>query len=261
MRRPRREGRRGDVLADPEDGQATLVLDPPAEAAPEAPARRRRPVRRVLLVGALGAGLWWAGWSSPATRVEHVVVSAPRGISEAAVRLASGITASDNVPGVSADEVRAAIMTELPAVASVDVSRSLPHTIEVSVTARTPFAAVASGKGFYVMDVEGVVFDRVAKPGSLPIIRSRSDVARDAAHSVLLSIPEELRSTVERVTASTRDDVTLILRDSAVVRWGSVEEAELKARVLAGLLPVRATRYDVSAPLLPTTAGTLPTED
>lgn len=261
MRRPGRPHRPRRQLAGPgEGGTATQVLDPPAGPVPGPPGGgTRRHRRRVAVVASLGVALWWAGWMSPATRVEHVVVSVPRGISEAAVRLASGITARDNVPRVSADDVRLSIMSELPAVATVEVSRSLPHTIDIVVTARTPFAAVASGKGFYVLDVEGVVFDRVAKPGSLPIIRATSDAAREAAHGVLLSLPADLRGKVGRVTASTRDDVTLVLRDTATVRWGSVEDAELKARVLAGLLPVRATRYDVSAPLLPTTSGELPT--
>jgi cell division protein FtsQ len=73
---------------------------------------------------------------------------------------------------------------------------------------------------------------------------------------VYLAIPDEVRSTVVRVTAGSRDDVTLGLRNGATVRWGSVEDSALKARVLAGLLAVKATRYDVSAPLLPTTTGT-----
>ena len=54
--------------------------------------------------------------------------------------------------------------------------------------------------------------------------------------------------------------MTLGLRGGATVRWGGVEDSDLKARVLAGLTAVKATKYDVSAPLLPTTSGS-PTEE
>lgn len=215
--------------------------------------RRRGPV---LALSALGVGaIAWLGWASPITLVEHVVVDAPKGISADAVRLASGISAADHVPGVDADRVRVAVMSALPAVADVDLSRSLPDTIRLRVTARTPLAAVASGKGYYLLDAEGVVYDKVASPKKLPVIRASTDVGRTTARQVLLTLPEDLRREVRRVGAKTRDDVVLSLRDGATVRWGSASDTELKVRVLAGLRVVGATRYDVSAPLLPTTFG------
>jgi cell division protein FtsQ len=189
------------------------------------------------------------------TLVEHVVVTAPRGISEESIRLASGISAADHVPAVDEERVRLAIMTALPAVADVELSRSLPDTIRLAVTARSPLAAVDAGKGYYVMDAEGVIYDKVGSAKGIPVIRSSTDVGRETARAVLLSLPEDLRRDVRRVTARTRDDVTLGLRGGATVRWGSAQDAALKARVLAGLVQVKAERYDVSAPLLPTTSG------
>jgi cell division protein FtsQ len=160
---------------------------------------------------------------------------------------------------VDAEAVRLGIMTAIPAVADVQLERSLPHTIRLAVTARTPLAAVEAGKGFYVMDAEGVVYDKVARAKALPVIKASTDAQREVARGVLLAIPEDLRAKVTRVTAKSRDDVTLGLRGGATVRWGGVEDSDLKARVLAGLTAVKATRYDVSAPLLPTTSGS-PTE-
>jgi cell division protein FtsQ len=251
-------------MTDPDAGTDVLVEDPatvvdasvPAGAGARRRPRTRRQRRRIAAACAVGlVAVGWVGWASPATLVEHVVVEAPRGLSEDAIRLASGISAHDHVPAVDAERVRLAVMTAIPAVADVDVSRSLPHTIRLEVTARTPFAAVDAGKGYYVMDAEGVVYDKVASAKKLAVIKARTEVGREAARAVLLSLPEDLRSDVRRVTAKTRDDVVLLLRDGATVRWGSAEEAALKARVLAGLVAVKATTYDVSAPLLPTTSG------
>lgn len=204
---------------------------------------------------AVVAGAWWLGWASPLTEVEHVVVSAPRNVSESAIRLASGISAQDHVPAVDADQVRAAIMSAIPAVADVRVSHRLPHTIRLDVRERTPLAVLDAGRSLLVLDAEGVVFDRVSKAGGLPVIRATTELGRQAARQVLASLPTDLGGQVREVTAQTRDDVTFTLSDSAVVRWGSVEDAELKIRVLSGLLPVEAAQYDVSAPLLPTTKG------
>ena len=76
----------------------------------------------------------------------------------------------------------------------------------------------------------------------------------NAAVAVLLALPAELLARVDSVTATTRDDVTLVLTGvGQAVRWGSAEDAALKAQVLAALLTRPASVYDVSAPLAPTT--------
>ena len=146
-------------------------------------------------------------------------------------------------------------MQTLPLVADVQVERSLPDTVRLAVTARTPLAAVAAGKGYYLMDSDGILYDKVARAKRVPVIRSTTDTGRDTARAVLLSLPEELRAKVKSISAKTRDDVRLELRGGAEVVWGSAQDAELKARVLDGLVSVKADTYDVSAPLLPTTTG------
>ncbi len=240
--------------------QAVLATDLAPDEVPASPpaggSRRRRVRRRWWVAAAVTvAGLGWLGWGSPATLVEHVVVEAPRGLSAESIRLASGISAADHVPAVDADAVRAAIMGAIPAVADVQVQRSLPHTIRLEVTARSPLAAVQSGKGFLVMDADGVVYDTVGSARKLPVIRARTDEGRETARLVLLSLPPDLRADVRRVAASTAQDVTLTLKGGATVRWGDPDRAELKSRVLAGLVAVKADVYDVSSPLQPTTTG------
>jgi cell division protein FtsQ len=254
------------VAAPAEEGWSDPADGPAGDPSPTRPVvdgrRRPRVRRRWLAVGAVGlAGIGWLGWGSPVTLVEHVVVAAPRGLSEEAIRLASGISASDHVPAVDEERVRAAIMAALPAVAHVEVRRELPDTIRLVVTARTPLAAVQSGKGYLVIDGAGVVYDRVGSARKLPVIRARTEAGRETARAVLLSLPDELRGEVRRVTATTRDDVTLALRGGATVRWGSPEQADLKARVLAGLVAVRAEVYDVRSPLQPTTTGGAATDE
>lgn len=251
------QNERAITITDPAPDKPPRVSSDGPVSGPDADNRRRRR-RRIGIAAFVGLGaLWWVGWHSPLTVVEHVVVDAPQGVSGPAVRQASGISAADHVPSVDAETARLAIMAELPAVADVAVHRSLPHTIRLEVTPRTPLAAVRSGDGFSIVDAQGVVFDRAKQSRGLPVIRAGSDEDRERARELLVLLPESLSERVTRVTARSRDDITLALRGDRTVRWGSVDDTELKARVLSGLLSVRATRYDVSAPLLPTTSGSV----
>ena len=217
-------------------------------------ARRRRIFRWAALAVVVCLVVWWLGWLSPFTRVKHVVVSTPEGISAKAVRKASGIAATDHVPAVNADRVRANVLAELPAVADLEVHRSLPATIRLTVIPRQPFAVLPSDGAFVVVDSGGVEFDTVAKAGGLPVLRATSDEGRETALAVLRSLPESLRGDVRKVKASTANDVDLTLAGGATVSWGSADQAELKVQVLEGLRAVKAAHYDVSAPMMPTTS-------
>lgn len=240
---------------DVEDAGGRPPATPAAPVLRDPAVRRRRRRRLGIAVAVLLALLWWLGWHSQVTLVKHVVVDSPRGISAESIRLASGISPADHVPSVDADAVRLGIMESIPAVADVKLERSMPDTIRLEVIARTPLAAVASGSAFYIMDAEGVIFDKVGRSEGLPVIRAATDVDRENARNLLMLVPDDLRKRIIRVSAKSRDDITLGLRSGAIVRWGSLEDSDLKARVLAGLMAVKATRYDVSAPLLPTTSG------
>jgi cell division protein FtsQ len=218
------------------------------------PRRRRRWPYLLLAMVVLGT-VWWVGWASSVTLVGHVVVDSPRGISESAVRKASGIAATDHVPAVDSDLVRANILAALPAVETVEVRRRLPDTVRVTVTRRTPFAVIPRGDRYVVIDAYGVEFDEKSSPGKVPVIHALSYEGSQSTRDVLRTLPADLLADVRGVSARSFHDVDLTLANGATVRWGSRDQAELKARVLAGLLSVKARHYDVSAPMMPTTSG------
>ena len=70
-------------------------------------------------------------------------------------------------------------------------------------------------------------------------------------------MPADLRDRVGDMSASTEDSVTFTLRKGPRVEWGSAENSNLKAQVLAVLLESKqasnAAVIDVSAPTLPIT--------
>ena len=78
------------------------------------------------------------------------------------------------------------------------------------------------------------------------------DPATRAAVSVLAAIPRQLHAQVVEVTAKTPGDVQLALADGRLVKWGSAENSERKAAVLAPLLTRPGKTYDVATPDFPT---------
>ena len=119
-----------------------------------------------------------------------------------------------------------------------------PGTLIVHIVERTPVGAVVNGTGFDVVDAAGVVLSNAPqRPAGLPLIQVADgdvdSVAYRSIAEVLLAMPASLLGQVDTVTASTRDDVTLTLTGSAQrVEWGSADDSDHKARVLAALLAI-----------------------
>jgi cell division protein FtsQ len=107
-----------------------------------------------------------------------------------------------------------------------------------------------------VVDATGVVIRNVAMiEGDLPVVRATGDGV-GAAVTVARELPEEIRRKVVGIEATTRNDVTLLLRNGSEVMWGSAQDGAFKAKVLQTLFQVDAKYYDVSAPGVPATSDT-----
>jgi cell division protein FtsQ len=65
---------------------------------------------------------------------------------------------------------------------------------------------------------------------------------------VVSALPTPIRRHVERVRATSPDDVDLVLTSGRTVTWGSATDDVEKARVLRVLLRRPARHYDVSVP-------------
>jgi cell division protein FtsQ len=134
-----------------------------------------------------------------------------------------------------------------------------PHTLIIHITERKPIGSIATASGFTVVDPAGVTITKAdTRPEGIPTIElAGADTDSDVFGSVvevLLALPESVGPRVERVMAATKDDVTLVLSGSGQqVVWGSAEQSDLKARVLAALMATQdesaRIEYDVSAPL------------
>jgi cell division protein FtsQ len=166
------------------------------------------------------------------------------------VRAKAAINTGDPIALVDSATAAQQVAT-LPWVKSVEVRRGWPNEIVIAVDMRVPVARVPMGDRQMAVDAQGITFESLDIQG-LPRVDAEGE-SLIAAVEVLVSLPENLRSKVNRLSASSRDDVEVILKSGSTVRWGSSEEAEFKAQVLEALLTRRAEIYDVSAPELPTT--------
>lgn len=221
----------------------------------------RRWLIALLVIVPIVAALGWLAWFSPWLAVSQVQVTV-----SAAPEVAGPLT-PEEVQAVTEVQMGTPLLrvdtgaiqeriAALPAVESVTVSRSWPDAIVVDVVRRTPVALVASGSAYDVVDASGAVIRSVPSvEEGLPVVTATGDGV-GAAVAVARELPEEIRSKVVSIEASTRNNVTLILRNRSEVMWGSADEGAFKAEVLLTLFQVDAKYYDVSAPGVPATSDT-----
>lgn len=219
------------------------------------PSPRRRRRRRILvLIGLalLTAAVVWVVWFSSVLSVREVRVV---GVEDARASEVLAVAAvPTGVPLARLDTAAAEQrVRELPWVAGAEVRRGWPVEAVIAVTLREPIAVMESDPRRMAVDADAVVFETdQGLPRGLPRMRAEG-TALEAAVAVLQSLPDDIRARVVTVVATTRDDVDLLLRSGAEVRWGNAEQSEMKAEVLRALLRRKADLYDVSAPELPTT--------
>lgn len=132
-----------------------------------------------------------------------------------------------------------------------------PDTLLIRVVERQPVAALASGAGFELVDPAGVsVASSQGRPAGVPVItlppsQGVNGVAFTAMTRVLLSLPPDLLSRVDTVTARTADDVAFTVTGSGqIVEWGSADDAATKAQTLTRMpqwVAGQAGTYDVAS--------------
>ncbi|MFC6238712.1 cell division protein FtsQ/DivIB [Longivirga aurantiaca] len=211
----------------------------------------------LALVAMIAGVAVWLVWFSSVLSVQEVRVVGATGVPVDQVRTAASVRVGTPLARVDADGV-AERVGAIPEVGAVEVRRGWPDVLVVVVTERTPVGVVRAGPGFAYVDATGARFGSAStRPAALPVVRPSDETSLLAGVQVVDSLPADLRARVVAVVARSRDDVVLSLRGGALVQWGSAEQAEAKIAVLAALLPLKAAYYDVSAPDLPTTRGTL----
>lgn len=220
-------------------------------------ARRQRQVRLTITLSVLGfVGMVAAIVLSPLMTLSEITVTGRVNVDEKVV--VGAIKDQLGTPLALLDYD--AIATKLGTVVQIQsFSTELrpPHTLVVRIVERTPLGAIKSANGWDIVDAAGVVMQSTkSAPASVPqiVVEGVDSPGFSAAVKALTALPPELRADVAAISASTRDTVQFVLRGvSHEIRWGSDEQATLKAAVLSRALEIAAKNggeyvIDVSAP-------------
>jgi cell division protein FtsQ len=225
------------------------------------PTRRRALMRRwtVLLVFLGILSLVYVVLFTPVLGAHDVEVQGTQGLTPDEVRKVAAVEMGKPLLRLDTDEIAARVAT-LPRVAHVEVGRSLPGTVEITVSERNPVAYAQLPDGAHMVDGIGMDYAVVPQaPPGLPSIEvariAPEDPSTRAVVEVLGKIPPQLRERVVTLAAKSPGDVQLKLTDGRLVKWGNAADSERKALVLAALLTRPGKTYDVAAPDLPTVSG------
>ncbi|MDO5094387.1 MAG: FtsQ-type POTRA domain-containing protein [Propionibacteriaceae bacterium] len=234
----------------------------PGEFARALQAKRRRQRRaRLLILSAVasvlvlvGVATWLFGFSS-VFAAKQVRVTGVSLLSEDQVSQVAAVDLGRPLATLDLGNVRERVATLAP-VDEVKVERRFPDTVEITITERTLSYLWSDGTTLRWVDSEGVVFHEGGEPPAgmvtaqvdAPDQRLLQDVS-----TVVQAVVPVLGERITLVRATAVDQIEIRLDDGDTVVWGSADESELKAQVLAVLLKQEASVYDVSAPEAPTT--------
>jgi cell division protein FtsQ len=226
--------------------------------------RRRRWVRVAsALVAVVIAGvLVWIVWFSSVLSVRGTDVAGRTTLTESQVLRAAQVPIGRPLARLDVEAIEARV-SALARVDTVDVSRSWPHTVSITIVERRSVAWARLDGQVRGIDRNGIAFRSYGTPPD-GLLEAAIDVtdARDrlqtseavAAVVVLIADKDpQLRRDLESVTAASKDSIELTLKGGRTVMWGSSADGTRKLAVLRPLLRIDATRYDVSAPDQPTT--------
>jgi cell division protein FtsQ len=149
-------------------------------------------------------------------------------------------------------------LADFPLIRSYVTEIVPPHTLVVHVVERAPVVAVANGAKFDLLDPAGIVVQSSdARPDGFPLVdiggQDVDSPSFAAVVEVLLSLPAPLLAQVDTISASTKDNVSFVLRGvGQTVVWGSSDDSAVKAATLAAMVGNQdesdLLEYDVSAP-------------
>jgi cell division protein FtsQ len=221
--------------------------------------RRLRPYLLVALVVIVVATAVWLVYFSSAVTVRKVEVDGNSAVSTQRIERIARVPLDRQLVRVDLAAIQARVEA-IPAVRTVSVSRSWPHSIKITVTERVPIAVVSRGTGLQAVDIDGVLFGSYAKPPpDLPVVRTDPNVKAAAlaeSARVVRSLRPDIAAKVEDVDVESVDQITLSLTGGTTVVWGSADFSDEKAEVLAILLRGKKNKFseiDVSVPGRPTT--------
>ena len=226
----------------------------------------RLPRPRTVAVALVGAAVALVGLAvlirSSVFDARSIVVTGASHLRRAAVIATAEVGATTNVPLLDAATAERRLLGE-PWIATADVSVSLPWTIRIEITERSPVAVAIDAGRRVLVAADGTILGSGTLRGVPAIVlptTAASDGARPsaaAAASVIGAMGDELRARVNRVVVASDGTLELRLDDGVVVEYGGASLARRKAVALdhilrwAGQQADEVARIALTAPDVP----------
>jgi cell division protein FtsQ len=205
----------------------------------------------MLVVLALGGVVWGlvALWRAPLFTIDTVEVTGNAHLSrEAIVQLAA--VPPDATLVRLPDKAIVASIEASPWVANATLHRAFPHTLDITVTERTPVALVDAGaSGNWLVSSDGYwVAKRSKEPtGSLVPVRDVPNLHPQAgskvssgelsnALAVISGISGQLRSQTKFVSAATIEKTMIVLKNDVQIFVGPSDDIAKKDLIARGIL-------------------------
>jgi cell division protein FtsQ len=222
--------------------------------------RRRRATWITVgaIVATLGVVLAVAVYS-PILALREITIEGTNRVSEADVRAAIDDQMGTPLALIDFGQIHSELAA-FPLIRSYVTETVPPNSLRIQVVEREAIGSVSRSGSFEEVDPAGVVISSSAERSALPLIdvgdKGVDSAAFASAVEVLLAMPQDVVDKVDVITATTADDVSLALKETAArVVWGSADSSEVKAQVLARMLQLPECAslavVDVSAPLAP----------
>jgi len=220
--------------------------------------RRRRRVWAIVGGAVLALILFVAiGTLSPLTAVRDIQLSGVERVDPEKVHTALARFEGVPLTLVSDRDVHRAL-EPFPLIQRYSIERIPPHTLFVRLEERDPVIAIAYGARYRQYDPAGVLVATAKKrPSGVPLAEGpAADPTSEAfasAGTVIRDLPNDVRSQLESVTASSAQDVEFVIDGGRRVVWGEALDTQRKAAVLRAMLKSvpDARMIDVSAPDAP----------
>jgi cell division protein FtsQ len=211
------------------------------------PPPRRRPWGGIVTLTVMGMAVGaWAVASSPVFDIREVRVKGNQHLSESEVERLAGIGSDANLLTLPARRV-ARSLARNPWVLWVDVGRSFPSTVVLTIEERSPVAWVRQPDGVAVVAGDGMVLSRRVgapkPPRGLVAIGRSHDPLRPGARltglegqlAVAASLPPDLRGKAIRASLK-GGEILLELADGTEVLYGQPGSLPQKNAALAKVL-------------------------
>jgi cell division protein FtsQ len=251
-------------LNTPSAEPTTKSLPKPSSNEGPSASRRLEPRRRVPRWGAavLAAGVLAAGGAgvvaSPVFHARTIEVSGTSHLGRTEILRLAGLAPGTNVLWLDAGAAARRLETSRW-IESASVSRSLPSTVRITVTERTPAAEVKVGSRWALVAADGTVLDRVSGDPGLPLLDTAMGNRRHLgpSASVIGAMTPWVRSRVRSVAAEGDGSLVVELSSGVRVLFGDPSDISVKDQALAGILRWLSSSQapvgyiDLRAPLAP----------